>query len=162
LKEKTVTFIEPRTPREFAEVLAYYHGHRADHPLPAGWSADVSGLERAAGDSEREMDPDPFLVFWADRGWGRLQIMVDLYCPATAVVFVGLDAEERLAPTEYAELLFSLLGISTDPGQLESAAYDYWTEDLTFTYPPTTHRLNDGPDCPSGNLETRTAGRSSR
>ena len=45
--------IEPRTPREFAAVLDYYREHRAAHPLPDHWSADVSGLERAAADIEQ-------------------------------------------------------------------------------------------------------------
>lgn len=125
-----LTFIEPRSPREFAEALEYYRRHRAAHPLPQGWSDDVSGLEAATQDVEGNRDPEPLVRFTTDRCCGLLSITMDLYFPVKAAVFIcdySAHGCGRLSPREFSELLFALVGIDVDPIKLERSDQDLTT-----------------------------------
>lgn len=128
----TPTTVEPRSAREFAEALNYYRRHRAAHPLPQGWSDDVSGLEAATQDVEGNRDPEPLVRFTTDRCCGLLSITMDLYFPVMAAVFscdYSAHGCGRLSPREFSELLFALVGIDVDPMKLERC-------DQELTTPP--------------------------
>ncbi len=113
------TTVEPRSPRACAATLAYYRRHRAAHPLPAGWSEDVTGLEEAAEDLDQELEPIPSLAFDKPGRKGELSVTVDLHNPVTATVGVTDIGRRVLNPEELTDLLYVLLGIELDPVEIE-------------------------------------------
>jgi hypothetical protein len=102
---------DDRSPAELRKFLRFYHAYHEFHPLPEGWTDDLTGVIRAAkGEPMTDPRVNPEVVLTTQTGDRDLRVEVDLFSPVSVVVAFYDRSGEGLTVPEMLDLASTILG----------------------------------------------------